>query len=139
MERVTSFKLDGNAYILTVRDDMGDVKELYVLNPRNIRIERLGPGEPLIYFVKIKDMQGVYEQRLTNKELLHIPDFRLPGEFYGLSPIAACRTTLGAAMAADTLTYAFKFENGFKLYRPYDPIHKWFSNVDSQTVQGYIE
>ncbi len=66
---VTSFKLDGNAYILTVRDDMGDVKELYVLNPRNIRIERLGPGEPLIYFVKIKDLQGVYEQRLTNKEL----------------------------------------------------------------------
>ena len=104
---VTSFKLDGNAYILTVRDDMGDVKELYVLNPRNIRIERLGPGEPLIYFVKIKDMQGVYEQRLTNKELLHIPDFRLPGEFYGLSPIAACRTTLGAAMAADTYAASY--------------------------------
>ncbi len=104
---VTSFKLDGNAYILTVRDDMGDVKELYVLNPRNIRIERLGPGEPLIYFVKIKDLQGVYEQRLTNKELLHIPDFRLPGEFYGLSPIAACRTTLGAAMAADTYAASY--------------------------------
>jgi HK97 family phage portal protein len=104
---VTSFKLDGNAYLLTVRDDMGDVQELYVLNPRNIRIERLGPGEPLVYFAKIKDSQGVYEQRLTDKELLHIPDFRLPGEFYGLSPIAACRTTLGSAMAADVYAASY--------------------------------
>jgi HK97 family phage portal protein len=104
---VTSFKLDGNAYILTVRDDMGDVQELYVLNPRNIRIERLGPGEPLVYFAKIKDSQGVYEQRLSPRELLHIPDFRLPGEFYGLSPIAACRTTLGSAMAADTYAASY--------------------------------
>lgn len=38
---------------------------------------------------------------------------------------------------ADTITYAFKFHNGFKLYRPYDPIHKWFSNVDNKVVQGY--
>jgi len=104
---VTSFKLDGNAYLLTVRDDMGDVQELYVLNPRNIRIERLGPGEPLVYYAKIKDSQGVYEQRLTDKELLHIPDFRLPGEFYGLSPIAACRTTLGSAMAADVYAASY--------------------------------
>ena len=104
---VTSFKLDGNAYLLTVRDDMGDVQELYVLNPRNIRIERLGPGEPLVYYVKIKDSQGVFEQRLSDKELLHIPDFRLPGEFYGLSPIAACRTTLGSAMAADVYAASY--------------------------------
>jgi len=55
---VTSLKLEGNAYILTVRDDMGDVQELYVIDPRNVRIERLGPGEPLVYFVKIKDSQG---------------------------------------------------------------------------------
>jgi len=104
---VTSFKLEGNAYILTVRDDMGDVTELYVIDPRHIRIERLAPGEPLVYFVKIKDSQGVYEQRLSDKELLHIPDFRLPGERYGLSPIAACRTTLGAAMAADTYAASY--------------------------------
>jgi len=50
---VTSLKLEGNAYILTVRDELGDVQETYVIDPRNVRIERLGPGEPLIYFVKI--------------------------------------------------------------------------------------
>ena len=104
---VTSFKLEGNAYILTVRDDMGDVQELYVLDPIGVRIERPRAGEPLIYYVKIRDTQGVYEERLTDKELLHIPDFRLPGQRYGLSPITACRTTLGAAMAADVYAASY--------------------------------
>ena len=104
---VTSFKLNGNAYVLVVRDSMGDAQELYVIDPRNVRIERLAPGEPLVYFVKIKDAQGIYEQRLTDKEILHIPDFRLPGQIYGLSPIAACRTTLGTAMAADTYAASY--------------------------------
>ena len=104
---VTSFKLEGNAYILIVRDDMGDIEELYVIDPRNVRIERLAPNEPLVYFVKVKDVQGVYEQRLSDKDVLHIPDFRLPGQRYGLSPIAACRTTIGSAMAADTYAASY--------------------------------
>jgi HK97 family phage portal protein len=104
---VTSFKLNGNAYILLIRDDNDDVMETWLLDPRNVRIERQAPGEPLVYFVKIKDMQGLYEQRLSARDILHIPDFRLPGQIYGLSPIAACRTTLGAAMAADTYAASY--------------------------------
>ena len=104
---VTSFKLEGNAFILTVRDDMGDVQELYVIDPRYVRIERMAPGEPFIYYVKVKDQGGYYEQVLDNKQILHIPDFRLPGQWYGLSPIAACRTTIGAAMAADTYAASY--------------------------------
>jgi len=99
---ITSFKLNGNAFILLVRDDNDEVMETYVLDPRNVRIERQAPGEPLIYYVKIRDEQGLYEQKIGARDILHIPDFRLPGELYGLSPIAACRTTIGAAMAADT-------------------------------------
>jgi HK97 family phage portal protein len=104
---VTSFKLNGNAYILTVRDSSDEVSETWVLDPRNVRIERQAPGEPLVYFVKIKDMQGLYEQRLSARDILHIPDFRLPGQIYGLSPIAACRTTLGSALAADTYAASY--------------------------------
>ena len=104
---VTSFKLNGNAYILTVRDSNDEVSETWVLDPRNVRIERRAPGEPLVYFVKIKDSTGIYEQRLTARDVLHIPDFRLPGQIYGLSPIAACRTTLGATMAADTYAASY--------------------------------
>lgn len=104
---VTSFKLEGNAYILIVRNDQGDVEELYVIDPRNVRIERLAPNEPLVYFVKVKDTQGIYEQRLSDKDVLHIPDFRLPGQRYGLSPIAACRTTIASAMAADVYAASY--------------------------------
>jgi HK97 family phage portal protein len=104
---VTSFKLEGNAYILIVRNDQGDVEELYVIDPRNVRIERLAPNEPLVYFVKVKDSQGIYEQRLSDKDVLHIPDFRLPGQRYGLSPIAACRTTIASAMAADVYAASY--------------------------------
>jgi HK97 family phage portal protein len=104
---VTSFKLEGNAYILIVRNDQGDVEELYVIDPRNVRIERLAPNEALVYFVKVKDTQGIYEQRLSDKDILHIPDFRLPGQRYGLSPIAACRTTIASAMAADVYAASY--------------------------------
>ncbi len=104
---ITSFKLNGNAFILLVRDDNDEVMETYVLDPRNVRIERQAPGEPLLYFVKIRDEQGLYEQKIGARDILHIPDFRLPGELYGLSPIAACRTTIGAAMAADTYAASY--------------------------------
>ncbi len=104
---VASFKLEGNAYILTIRDSLGDVQETWVLDPRNVRIERFAPNEPLVYLVKIKDSLGTYEQTLTSRDVLHIPDFRLPGQRYGLSPIAACRTTLGSAIAADTYAASY--------------------------------
>ncbi len=64
-----------------------------------------------------------------SKKILHKFDV-FPVDYYWVND---------SRFKADTLTYAFKFENGFKLYRPYDPIHKWFSNVDSQTVQGYSQ
>ena len=104
---VTSFKLEGNAYILIIRNNEGDVEELYVIDPLNVRIERPAPNEPLVYIVKVKDSQGMYEQRLTDKDVLHIPDFRLPGQRYVLSPISACRTTIASAMAADTYAASY--------------------------------
>ena len=104
---VSSFKLEGNAYIMTLRDDIGDIQELWVLDPRDVRIERPNPNEPLVYYVKARDAQGIYEQKLSGKDVLHIPEFRLPGQRYGLSPIAACRTTIGSAMAADTYAASY--------------------------------
>ena len=37
---IASLNLEGNAFILKVMDDMGEVLELYVLNPRDVRVER---------------------------------------------------------------------------------------------------
>jgi len=102
---ISSLNIHGNAFILTVRDDMDEVQELYCIHPDDVRIERPGPGEPIVY--KMRDEVGTYTRILTNKEMLHIPMFRLPGSFYGLGPIGAARLTIGAAMAADTYAAAY--------------------------------
>jgi len=102
---ISSLNIHGNAFILTVRDDMDEVIELYCIHPEDVRIERPAPGEPIVY--KMRDSVGAYSRILTSKEMLHIPMFRLPGSLYGLGPIGAARLTIGAAMAADTYAAAY--------------------------------
>ena len=102
---IASLNLHGNAYILTVRDDMGDVIELYCINPERVRIRRPRPGEPLLYEVYDEYMSEL--MTLTANELLHIPMFRLPGTLYGLGPIGAARLTVGSAMAAETYAASY--------------------------------
>jgi phage portal protein BeeE len=102
---IASLNIHGNAFILTVRDDMDEVQEVYCVHPDDVRIERPRPGEPIIY--KMRDEEGTYSRILTSREMKHIPLFRLPGSLYGLGPIAAARLTIGAAMAADTYAAAY--------------------------------
>ena len=102
---IASLNLHGNAFILTVRDDMGDVIELYVIHPDHIKVERIRPGEPIVY--RMRDQFGNFTQVLTDREIKHIPLFRLPGQLLGLGPIAAARITLGAAMAADVYAASY--------------------------------
>ena len=102
---LTSLNLHGNAYILTLRDEDDIVQELYCLNPNDVRIIRPAPGEPLVY--EFKDELGNFSRRLTNREILHIPMMRVPGSHYGLSPIGACRMSIGIAMAADTYASSY--------------------------------
>ena len=33
--------------------------------------------------------------------------------------------------------YAYKFKDGYKIYQPYDPENKWYSNVGTDIIQGY--
>jgi len=102
---LTSLNLHGNAYILTLRDEDDIVQELYCLNPNDVRIVRPAPGEPLVY--EFKDEFGNFSRNLTNKEILHIPLMRIPGSHYGLSPIGACRMSVGIALAADTYASSY--------------------------------
>jgi len=114
---LASLNLNGNAFILTVRDDMGDVQELYCINPEHVKIKRPSPNESVIYEVRISDTDNnndyaesthTYKTMvLTSNEMLHIPMFRLPGSLYGLGPVAAARLTLGGAMAAETYAAAY--------------------------------
>jgi HK97 family phage portal protein len=104
---IASLNLHGNAFILTVRDDNDEIIELYCLNPDEVRIRRLRPNEPLVYEITIREAGDVRTEILTNREILHIPMFRLPGSHYGLGPVAAARLTIGSVMAADTYAASY--------------------------------
>jgi HK97 family phage portal protein len=111
---IASLNLHGNAFILTVRDDMGEVVELYCINPEHVRVKRPNPDSEILYEVTIpyNAQNGLYDPMqsnqlsgrtmvLTKNEMLHIPMFRLPGQLLGLGPIGAARVTLGSTMAAE--------------------------------------
>jgi HK97 family phage portal protein len=102
---IASLNLEGNAFILKVRDDMGEVLELYCLNPKDVLVERPIPGEPVRY--KIRDTYGNFSFILGPDDLVHIPLFRLPGQLLGLGPIGAARVTLGSAMAAEVYAASY--------------------------------
>ena len=102
---IASLLLEGNAFVLKVMDDMGEVLELYVLNPRDVLVERPVPGEPLRY--RVRDAVGNFSFILGPNEIVHIPLFRLPGQLLGLGPIGAARITLGSAMAAEVYAASY--------------------------------
>jgi HK97 family phage portal protein len=117
---ISSLNLHGNAFIITVRDDLGDVVELYAVNPLNVRIRRPDPSAEIIYEVTVGiqpggmlygDMQPSTQEIktmvLTKREMLHIPMFKLPGQLLGLGPIGAARITLGSAMAAEVYAASY--------------------------------
>jgi HK97 family phage portal protein len=118
---VSSLNLHGNAFILTTRDEMGDVVELYCINPLNVRIRRPTPDSEIVYEVTIGITNGdnnfygdvqasqsaIKVMTLTKREMLHIPMFRLPGALLGLGPIGAARITLGSAMAAEVYAASY--------------------------------
>ena len=114
---LASLNLHGNAYVLTVRDDMDEVTELYCINPRGVRIKRDSPDSEIYYEVTIgvgvnsenmsTSLASTKTMRLTKRDLLHIPMFRLPGSLYGLGPIAACRMSIGGAVAAETYAASY--------------------------------
>ncbi len=117
---ITSLNLHGNAFILTVRDELGDVIELYCINPQNVRIRRPSAEAEVYYEVTIgtNSQNSLYDglqsaeaatktMILTKREMLHIPLFRLPGQLLGLGPIGAARITLGSAMAAEVYAASY--------------------------------
>ena len=121
---ISSLNLHGNAFILTVRDDLGDVQELYCINPLQVRLRRPDPNGEIEYVVTLGenfqdpinqfydnaqpyDPLSVKTMVLTKNEMLHIPMFRMPGQLLGLGPISAARVTLGSAMAAEVYAASY--------------------------------
>lgn len=98
----------GNAYARKLRDGAGTVRELRIIHPSRVTVRSDG-GSKLFEVVGSKGRSEL----LTSFDVAHMP-FLAPDGQTGLSPLQACRTSLGAAIAAERVTEGF-FRNGTKL------------------------
>lgn len=82
---------DGNAFIFIVRNDRGEIASLIVLDPKLVTIDEFS-ASPLYY------LNGV---PYTDRDILHIPAFVVPGYRRGLSVIDHAREAIGLGLAAE--------------------------------------
>ena len=99
----------GNAYGFKVRDRAGIVRRVDQIHPS--RVEPGFDGDVKVFEVKGED--GDRARLFTSFDVAHLP-FLSPDGLVGLSPLQACRTALGSALAAEKVTESF-FRNGTKL------------------------
>jgi HK97 family phage portal protein len=100
---LVSLLLDGNAFILVLRNGAGDVVALSVLDPKKVEIRR-NPSRQIEYH---------FDNRITftSNEIVHITEMRKPGEIRGISRIDSLKESLGLAKALEEFSALF-FGNG---------------------------
>ncbi|MGE4153394.1 MAG: phage portal protein [Phycisphaerales bacterium] len=98
----------GRAFAMKTRDGAGRVVKLDHIHPSRVTVEKAGGRH--LFDVTSDDGET---RRYTSLEIAHFP-FLSPDGVTGLSPLQACRTVLGSAMAAEKVTESF-FRNGTKL------------------------
>lgn len=97
----------GNAYALKVRDGVGMVVEVRPIHPSKVTVSETPDGK------RFKVQGRATVEVLTEADVFHLP-FLSPDGMVGLSPLQACRTALGTALAAETSAAAF-YRNGTRL------------------------
>lgn len=102
---VTSLLLDGNAFILCLRDSSGNVIETRVLDPQKVTCKRGEMGVPMY---QIQTIEGV--ATLGTEDIIHIPLFATAEMERGLSPIEHHKVTIGLASATQLFSAKF-YEN----------------------------
>lgn len=102
-QTMLSLLTDGNAYIVTPRDDMGIPVDLIVLDPQLVEVCR---EKGQIYY-KV----GPQQVKLTQYDLMHIKGMTLPGALTGCSPIGYARESIGLGLAGQRYGTSV-FDNG---------------------------
>lgn len=86
----------GNGYSRKVRNSIGQVKELWPVEPARVKSGRTTDSDRM----KIYVVDGDYDNPLTDAEIFHIPGFGYDG-VCGCSPIRLARQGIGLALAAE--------------------------------------
>jgi HK97 family phage portal protein len=90
----------GNAYLRILRNQLNQIRELWLIHPSRVRVGRSSETGAKLYSIDGSS------DALTDREILHIPGFGYDG-VCGVSPIRAARQGLGLALAAEE--YGAKF------------------------------
>ena len=104
---VTSLLSDGNAYVVTARNDEGQIMWLDILDPSKVTPKRLSTGEVVLDV----SLDNGSTRTVGPMDLHQIRGMMLPGSLKGLSPIQYAKETIGLGRAATEFGGAF-FGNG---------------------------
>lgn len=85
----------GNAYLRVLKNEGGQVAELWPVHP-----SRVQAGRSKTDLTKVYCVDGNTDAPLTDEEILHIPGFGYDG-ICGVSPIRLARQGIGLALAAE--------------------------------------
>ncbi len=101
---VASLIVYGNAYAEIVRDRFGNIKSLWPIWSRNVRMERVNGS--VVYWISINGI----ETALSAEQVFHVRGFTWHG-LVGQSLLDMARETVGTAISADRFAARF-FANG---------------------------
>lgn len=97
---LTSWLLEGHAFVAPIRNSLGQVIEVYALDPCATDVQRVN-GKIVV------SQNG----RPYPGEVVHMPAFIKAGQIRGLNPIANARESIGLGLSADQFAGTF-FGNG---------------------------
>jgi HK97 family phage portal protein len=110
-QALTSLLLEGNFYALIIRNDYGQVAELWPLHPQDVVPRRAQLGAPVIYDIH---QQGVTVRTAGQFDIMHVKGLSLPGDIKGRNPIQDARESIGLGLEMQDFAEAF-FKNGASL------------------------
>lgn len=97
---IVSMLLEGNAFIRVYSNDQGQIVNMNVLNPQNVKVKRNGIGRVMF------EVRGE-ERLLSSEEVVFIPDVVKPGHIRGTSRIDALKTNFSLAQALESYSASF--------------------------------
>lgn len=97
---MVSLLLDGNAFVRVVRDPLGQVIALIVLDPKRVEVRRNRDFQ-IEYYLRDSD------KVLAKSEVLHITEMRKPGALRGSSRIDELKEVFGLSAALDEFASRF--------------------------------
>ena len=129
---VTGILLRGNAYIYPDRDELGNVRALYLLSPDSVVYDVYSN----LYHVA-DAVNGIY-RTLTCHEILHFKNVSRDGGYTGVSTIRYAAQTLGIAATADEETLK-RFATGgrFKAILKNSTSVRGFGEYQDEQLKGH--